>query len=438
MTTLTPSSSTSTPTPKPRLWLRWVLALLLLCAALAILVAWLNVRGEAALSDSDNPPFAATPQQVAQGAYLARAGNCAGCHTARGGAEYAGGLGIATPFGTVYASNLTPDAQTGLGQWTPAAFWRAMHHGRSADGRLLVPAFPYTSYTQVSRADSDALFAYLRSIPAVSQTNQPHALAFPYSSQAALAVWRALFFRAAEFVPEPAQSAPWNRGAYLVRGLGHCAACHAERNLLGASRGALALQGGVIPMQQWYAPSLASASEAGVADWDTQDVVALLKSGRSTHASVSGPMAEVVFRSTQYLNDADLQAMAAYLKQLPQQTQAPRTVKAPEASQFTNGKKIYADQCAQCHGEQGEGARGAYPALAGNRAVTLDSPANLVQIVLHGGFAPATADNPRPYGMPPFQQALDGTQVAAVLSYIRHAWGNTASPVSPLEVLQSQ
>ena len=438
MMTKFPSSASPSSTPKTRKWLRFALALLALCTALAALVAWLNVRGEADIHNSANAPFTATPRQIAQGAYLARAGNCAACHTARGGADYAGGLGIATPFGTVYSSNLTPDVQTGLGQWTPAAFWRAMHHGRSADGRLLVPAFPYTSYTQVSRADSDALFAYLRSIPAVVQANQSHALAFPYNSQAALAVWRALFFRAAEFVPEPAQSAQWNRGAYLVRGLGHCAACHAKRNVLGASSGAQALQGGVIPMQQWYAPSLASAREAGVADWDVQEVVALLKSGKSTHASAIGPMAEVVFRSTQYLNDADLQAMAVFLKHLPQQPQTPRTAKAPEASQFNTGQKIYGQQCSQCHGEQGEGARGAYPALAGNRVVTMDSPANLVQIVLHGGFTPATADNPRPYGMPPFQQTLDGTQIAAVLSYIRHAWGHAASPVSALEVLQNQ
>ena len=438
MMTKFPSSPSPSSTPKTRKWLRFALALLALCTALAALVAWLNVRGEADIHNSTNAPFTATPQQIALGAYLARAGNCAACHTARGGADYAGGLGIATPFGTVYSSNLTPDVQTGLGQWTPAAFWRAMHHGRSADGRLLVPAFPYTSYTQVSRADSDALFAYLRSIPAVVQANQSHALAFPYSSQAALAVWRALFFRAAEFVPEPAQSAQWNRGAYLVRGLGHCAACHAKRNVLGASSGAQALQGGVIPMQQWYAPSLASAREAGVADWDVQEVVALLKSGKSTHASAIGPMAEVVYRSTQYLSDADLQAMAVFLKHLPQQPQTPRTAKAPEASQFNTGQKIYGQQCSQCHGEQGEGARGAYPALAGNRVVTMDSPANLVQIVLHGGFTPATADNPRPYGMPPFQQTLDGTQIAAVLSYIRQAWGHAASPVSALEVLQNQ
>lgn len=428
-----------TPSPhKPRTWLRVALALLLLCTALAALVAWLNVRGEADIHDGTGTPFKATPEQIAQGAYLARAGNCAGCHTTRGGADYAGGLGIATPFGTVYSSNLTPDPQTGLGQWTPATFWRALHHGRSADGRLLYPAFPYTSYTQISRSDSDALFAYLHSLPAVAQANPAHTLKFPYNSQAALAVWRALFFRAAEFVPEPAHTAQWNRGAYLVGGLGHCAACHAERNILGASREAMALQGGVIPMQSWYAPSLASAHEASVADWDTQEVVALLKSGKSTHGSVIGPMADVVFSSTQYLSDADLEAMAVYLKQLPQHTAAPRKAKAPETAQFTSGKKIYEQECAQCHGEQGEGAQGAYPALAGNRVVTMDSPANLVQVVLHGGFAPATAGNPRPYGMPPYQQTLDGPQIAAVLSYIRNAWGNTANPVTPLEVLQNQ
>ena len=436
---MTPTASSPAPSQGLRGWPRRMLALLFLLLASAALVAWLNVRGEAGLDEGGaSAPFKPTPQQVAQGAYLARAGNCAACHTARGGADYAGGLGIATPFGTVYTSNLTPDVQTGLGSWTPAAFWRAMHHGRSAQGRLLYPVFPYTSYTQVNRADSDALFAYLRSIPAVAQPNRAHALVFPYNSQAALAVWRALFFRAAEFVPEPAQSAQWNRGAYLVGGLGHCAACHAQRNVLGASSGALALQGGAIPMQHWYAPSLASAREAGVADWDTQDVVALLKTGTSTRGSVMGPMADVVFGSTQHLNDADLQAMAVFLKALPQQTLAPQVAKAPEPAQLSSGAKIYKEHCAQCHGEQGEGARGAYPALAGNRVVTMDSPANLVQIVLHGGFAPATTGNPRPYGMPPFQQTLDGPQIAAVLTYIRQAWGNAASAVSPLEVLQHQ
>lgn len=438
MTTPTTSTPVTNRLQPSRPWVRSLLVLLALALAATALVVWLNVRGEADTPYSTSGPFTATPQQIAQGAYLARAGNCAGCHTARGGAAYAGGVGIATPFGTVYAGNLTPDAQTGLGRWTPAAFWRALHHGRSMDGRLLYPVFPYTSYTQVSRADSDALFAYLGSLPAVAQANQPHELAFPYNSQAALAVWRALFFRAAEFAPEPMHTAQWNRGAYLVRGLGHCAACHAGRNLLGASRSALALQGGVIPMQHWYAPSLASSREAGVADWDTQDVVAFLKTGTSERGSAMGPMAEVVFRSTQYINDADLQAMAVYLKALPQQAQAAPLAKAPESAQLSTGATLYKEHCAQCHGEKGQGAKGAYPALAGNRVVTMQTPANLVQTVLHGGFAPATAGNPRPYGMPPFQQTLDGPQIAAVLTYIRHAWGHAASPVSPLEVMQNQ
>lgn len=432
-------SSTHSPKRRSRLWLRRLLVLLLLALTAIALVGWLNIRGEADIDASEAAaPLAATAEQIAQGAYIARAGNCAACHTARGGADYAGGLGIATPFGTVYTSNLTPDAQTGLGRWTPAAFWRAMHHGRSADGRLLYPVFPYTSYTNISRADSDALFAYLRNLAPVAQTNRPHELAFPYSSQASLAVWRAMFFRAAEFTPEPARTAQWNRGAYLVRGLGHCSACHAGRNLLGASRSALALQGGAIPMQHWYAPSLASAREAGVADWDTREVVALLRTGTSTHGSVMGPMADVVLGSTQHLSDADLQAMAIFLKGLPQQTLTKRTAQAPEPAQFSSGEKLYKQHCAQCHGEQGEGARGAYPALAGNRVVTMETSANLVQIVLNGGFPPGTAGNPRPYGMPPFQQTLDGPQIAAVLSYIRHAWGHSASPVSALEVMQHQ
>ena len=437
MDTSTPNPSSPPRKPTP-LWLRAARVLLALGIVASALVAWLNVRGEAGLDLNAAAAFTTTPAQIAQGAYLARAGNCAACHTARGGADYAGGLGIATPFGTVYTSNLTPDAQTGLGNWTPGMFWRAMHHGRSADGRLLYPVFPYTSYTHISRSDSDALYAYLRSLAPVARANRPHELAFPYSSQASLAVWRALFFRAAEFTPEPAHTAEWNRGAYLVRGLGHCAACHTERNLLGASRSALALQGGAIPMQHWYAPSLASAHEAGVAEWDTQEVVALLKTGTTRRGSVMGPMADVVFGSTQYLSDADLQAMAVFLKELPPQTLAPRTARAPDPAQFSSGQKLYKQHCAECHGEQGEGARGAYPPLAGNRVVTLESPANLVQTVLHGGYPPATAGNPRPYGMPPFEQTLDGPQIAAVLSYIRHAWGNAASPVSALEVIQNQ
>ena len=273
MTDTTRPESPATPRPRA-LWPRRLLAGLLTLLVLAALVAWLNVRGEAPIDDTADAPFTATPQQIAQGAYIAHAGNCAACHTALGGADYAGGLGIATPFGTVYTSNLTPDADTGLGRWTPASFWRAMHHGRSFDGRLLYPAFPYTSYTEVSRADSDALFAYLQSLPAVAQARRPHALRFPYDTQWALALWRALYFRPGRFEAQPTQSEAWNRGAYLVQSLGHCNACHAERNALGAARSPLAVAGGLIPLQNWYAPPLggqpaqpvATLLQHGVAD----------------------------------------------------------------------------------------------------------------------------------------------------------------------------
>ncbi|MFG5410509.1 c-type cytochrome [Piscinibacter sakaiensis] len=199
----------------------------------------------------------------ARGAYLARAGNCGGCHSAPGGAEMAGGRGIDTPFGTVYAGNLTPDPETGLGGWSAEDFWRALHHGRSRDGRLLVPVFPYPEYTRVRRADADDLYAYLRSLPAVRQSAPAHTLRFPFDTPLALAAWRLLYFTPGEQADDPARDAAWNRGRYLVRGLGHCGACHTPRNALGGPRDADEFGGGPIPMQRWIAPSLASAAEAG-------------------------------------------------------------------------------------------------------------------------------------------------------------------------------
>ncbi|PPE69442.1 c-type cytochrome [Caldimonas thermodepolymerans] len=416
-------------------WLRKSLAGVGLVVVVAAAVVWaLNRRGEAPIRE--DVTFTPTPQQIERGRYLAQVGNCIACHTTRGGAPFAGGRGIETPFGTIYASNLTPDAETGLGRWTPDHFWRAMHNGRSRDGRLLYPAFPYPNYTLVTREDADALFAYLQSLPPVRQENRPHALRFPYNTQAALAVWRALFFSPGEFQPQAGKSAQWNRGAYLTRGLGHCTACHGARNFLGATSGGLELGGGLIPMQNWYAPSLAAAHEASVADWDEADVVRLLKTGVNRRASVMGPMAEVVFRSTQYLSDEDAHAMAVFLKDLPQAPlPAPRDEPIRrDAQQMALGGRIYEEHCAQCHGKQGEGAAGGYPALAGNRAVTMPVPANLIRVVLSGGYPPSTAGNPRPYGMPPFSHLLSDVEVAAVTTYIRGAWGNDAEPVSHFDV----
>ncbi|HEY8706405.1 MAG TPA: cytochrome c [Burkholderiaceae bacterium] len=428
---------------RTRVLARTMLVLSALCALLIGAVWWLNVRDEdpldpVAAAIATSAPAAS--EQIARGAYLARAGNCMGCHTVQGGAAYAGGRGVSTPFGTVYAPNLTPDLATGIGAWSAAEFWRALHNGRGRDGRLLYPAFPYPNYTRVTRADSDAIHAYLRSLPAVAQPNKPNALAWPFDQQAALAVWRALYFRPARPVPDATRSADWNRGAYLVAGLGHCNACHASRNALGATPGPLDLEGGLIPVQNWYAPSLMSPNEAGVAGWDTQSIVDLLKTGvatpDSTLVSVAGPMGEVVSGGTQYLSEPDLRAMAAYLQALPPSAEAQGTPVAARGTAVVNGPgaRLYEQQCAQCHGEHGEGVPGIYAALAGNRAVTMHTPANLVHLVLEGGFAPATAGNPQPFGMPPFATVLSDDDVAQLLTFIRDSWGNGAAAVSALEV----
>ena len=403
-------------------------------AMVASAVVWtLNVRDEVNVSAS--VAYAPNGSLIARGAYLARAGNCATCHTARGGQPYAGGLGIPTPFGTVFTSNLTPDENTGLGSWSPAHFWRALHNGRSKSGRLLYPAFPYTNYTQVTREDSDAIFAYLRSLPAVVQANRPHALRFPYQSQAALAVWRAMYFSPGVFQPDAARNAEWNRGAYLVKGLGHCSACHSPRDALGGIGKGLDLAGGLIPMQNWYAPSLGSPHEAGMGDWDREQIVSLLKNGVSPRASVSGPMSEVVLRSTQYLSREDLGAMAQYLKELPRESPKPEAAVAPaNAINTAKAAKLYEQHCAQCHGDKGQGVANAYPALAGNRAVTMPSTENLVQMVLGGGFSPATTGNPRPFGMPPFVLVLDDSEVADVITHIRSSWGNQAGGITSIQV----
>ena len=418
-----------------RLSLAALAVLLLLLALAAAAIAWSNLRGEAPIAASDAPRAGPPePGQVARGAYLARAGNCAACHTARGGEAYAGGKAIPTPFGTVYAGNLTPDEDTGLGRWSAAHFWRAMHHGRSRDGRLLYPAFPYPDYTRVTREDSDALYAFLRSLPPVRQANRAHDLRFPYDSQLALAVWRALFFSPGEFQPDATRSAEWNRGAYLVSGLGHCQACHAPRNVFGATHDRLELSGGLIPMQNWYAPSLASPAESGVQDWPVEDIVALLRDGTSARGTAMGPMAEVVFSSTRHLDEPDLSAMAVFLKGVPERAPPrPGTVEM-EPGVLERGARLYEAHCADCHGKSGEGRAPAWPALAGHRTVTMNSHTNLVRVILSGGFPPTTDGNPRPHGMPPLGQVLDDAQVAAIASFVRTAWGNSAQPVTPLDV----
>ena len=413
-----------------------LLGLSVLLLTLCAVVAWDNWADGVDTSGTASLADAPSAQTLAQGQYLIQAGNCIACHTARGGAPMAGGRGIETPFGAVYSSNLTPDSETGIGQWNAAHFWRALHHGRSRDGRLLTPAFPYNHTTLISRDDANAMFAWLRSLPPVRQKPPPPTLTWPLGTQPALAVWRSLYFKAGSFQTRPDQNAEWNRGAYLVQGLGHCAACHSPRNALGASGAVDDLSGGLMPVVNWTAPSLHDDAQTGLAQTALENIQTLLKTGRAGPHHTSGPMAEVVLFSTQHLTDADLRAMAVYLKSQAVASSAaasapPRAVRAETANR---GAQLYDKQCAGCHGEQGQGQTGAYPALAGHRAVLQKDTTNLVQTVLYGGYPPATAGNPRPYGMPPFILMLDDKDIAAVLTHVRNQWGNRAPEVTPLEV----
>lgn len=374
------------------------------------------------------------------GAYLARIGNCASCHTARGGTPFAGGRGIQTPFGTVYSTNLTPDKVRGIGAWTAEDFWQALHHGKSRDGRLLNPAFPYTSYTHVAREDSDAIWAYLRTLPPSPTENRPHALRWPFGSQFALWTWRQLYFTPSQQPNSSRQGhdALTQRGAYLVEGLGHCIECHAQRNALGAitSTG----KGGTVSGSLWYAPSLYSAEESMINRWTVPDIAMFLKTGRNDHARAMGPMAEVVAVGTQHLTEQDAYAIASYLKSRSAPP-SPVPVIPQESVQVKNtawetsrGVKLYETHCAQCHGKSGLGRANAYPALAGNPAVSRTPTNNLILKVLHGGFGPSTAGNPKPFGMPPFLLSLSDAEIAAILTYIRNAWGNSGAAVSEFDI----
>jgi mono/diheme cytochrome c family protein len=383
-----------------------------------------------------DPVAAADP--VARGRYLAAAGDCIGCHQARGGAPFAGGLPVPTPFGRIYTSNITPDRETGIGAWTSDDFWRALHEGKGRNGEYLYPAFPYPNYTRITRDDADALYAFLMSVPPVRRENTPHDLRFPFSLRPLMVFWRALFFREHVYRPDVRQTAEWNRGGYLSSGLGHCVACHSPRGVLGGTSEADELSGGLIPEQNWYAPSLTSDAEAGLGKWSVEEVVGLLKHGVTERYAVFGPMAEVVHDSTQHLEVSDLRAMAIYLKSLAPKASddAPpvKTTEAMRADLMDRGARLYVDHCAACHRASGHGIPRAYPSLASNPGVIMNSTINAIRVVLNGGFAPGTSGNPRPFGMPPFAQKLSDEDIAAVLTYVRNSWGNRAPAVSPADV----
>jgi len=397
----------------------------------------MKLRSIVALAALWAVPALAATDQISRGEYLVRAGDCVACHTDPGGKEMAGGRAMPTPFGTLFSTNITSDLETGIGKWSADDFYGVLHNGRSPDGGLIYPAMPFPEYTKITRADSDAMFAYLKSVPPAHQPNKENQLSFPYNNRQLIFGWRTLFFNEGEYKPDPKKSADWNRGAYLVQGLGHCTMCHTAINALGGNSQSKEFEGGLIPMQNWYAPSLTSNKEAGLGDWSIDDIAGLLRDGISKRGVVYGPMAEVTYDSLQYMTEADARAMAVYLKSLGEGTPPGKettSVALPENSLLmTLGKTIYDGQCASCHGAKGQGAVPNYPPLAGNPSIQMQSAVNPIRMVLNGGYPPGTPRNPMPYGMPPFAQNLSDDEVAAVVTYIRSSWGNRGAAVSARE-----
>jgi mono/diheme cytochrome c family protein len=364
---------------------------------------------------------------VGRGKALATAGDCIACHTAPGGKPFAGGFALQTPFGPIMTPNLTPDDLTGIGRWSKDNFARAMHEGRRPDSSYLYPAFPYPYYTKVTRADTDAIYDYLRTLAPVSNVVDRRTLPFPFSIRSSMWGWNALYFTPGYFVADPGRSEEFNRGAYLVDGLGHCGACHTPLNLFGANKADRYLQGNAI--DNWIAPNITNDPHAGLGNWSTDDIVQYLKTGQTRISLASGPMKDVIENSTSKMPDADLKAMAVYLKERGAVgSPVPQPVPASDP-QMKVGEAIFIDTCSACHAGNGAGVEHLFPRLAGNAIVRQDDPASLVHIILTGGRATGTTARPTAPAMPSLGYRLNDNQVAAVVTYIRNSWGNAASRV---------
>lgn len=370
---------------------------------------------------------------VTRGRYVAIAGDCAACHTdPHHGKPFAGGYALETPFGKLLASNITSDKNTGIGAWTEQEFTRAVREGKGRHGENLYPAMPYNAYVKVSDQDMHDLWAYMQTVPAVDNEVVSNQLPFPFNIRLMMMGWNLLFFDNTPFQPQAEASAQVNRGAYLVQGLGHCAACHTSKNFLGGDKGGAFLQGG--ELAGWHAPEITGNPYVGIGGWSDAQLVQYLKTGSNHVAVASGPMAEAVTNSTQHLRDEDLYAIAAYLKTLPgSDTRSPRPLKA-SGTLMQQGANVYSANCSACHSSDGKGINQLFSSLAGNPGIQAENPQSLITTVLEGGRGAVTVDNPTSGAMPSFAWKLSDQQIAATLSYIRNSWGNTAPEVSAKQV----
>jgi mono/diheme cytochrome c family protein len=378
--------------------------------------SWLLLA--AALTVLSSSAFAAT---FNEGRYQVILGDCGACH----GKDLAGGVALQTPFGKIVAPNITPDKETGIGNYNTEDFMLAMKRGVAPGGKRLYPAMPYPYYARVNDRSLTLMWDYLRTIKPVKKSVDVNQLRFPYNIRLGMRVWNKLFFNPQHYVRNPAKSREWNRGAYLVNGLTHCGACHSPKNAFGADTSA-ALTGAAL--QGWFAPDLTGDRNAGLGAWSATDIVEYLRSGRNNHSLASGPMAEAVEHSTSRMQDYDLNAIALYLKDLPPSKGNGGRATGVDA-QMKAGAVGYDISCAACHGRDGKGSL-LFPPLAGNANVTQGRADTVVRMVLAGGQAVATQKAPTGPAMPSLGWRLNDEQVANILTYVRNNWGNSAPAVS--------
>jgi mono/diheme cytochrome c family protein len=374
-------------------------------------------------------------ETIARGKALTEAADCASCHTADPSKPFAGGKRIDTPFGGIYSPNLTPDRDTGIGAWSDGEFHRALHYGVAPDGSRYYPAFPYPNFTKLIRGDILAIRAYLAALAPVYNRPPPPQLRWPLNYRGVMRVWNFLFFRPGVFEPNQQKSAEWNRGGYLVTGAAHCGGCHTPKNLFGADRRGRAFGGGLV--QGWFAPRLDNAAHSGLKSWSVDDIVEYLQSGRNGKSHAGGLMAEVVVNSTSKMSDADIRAIAVYLKDLP--VGAPEhAVTPPPRAEMTAGAAVYAHACISCHEADGSGAPRIYPPLPGNANLQSADPSSALGVILAGAQTVTTPRAPNTGSMPAYAKQFSDQQIADVTNYIRNSWGNAAPLVTPAQVKKAR
>lgn len=366
---------------------------------------------------------------IERGRALATIGNCAGCHTVRGGPAYAGGRAFATPYGTVYSSNLSADPEHGIGAWSAAEFRHAMRHGVSRNG-VQSPVFPYANFARLDDAELDALFAFLATVPGVATPPPADTLEFPANLPGAMTLWRLLYYRPMPRIATTDSATSLQRGAALVEGIGHCAVCHGTRGTFASLATGAELGGGRV--QGWHAPALNAQTLAHYAPGAVADY---LRGGTVEGHAAYGKMADVIAQNLQHLSPSDARDIETYLRALPPRPPARESARRElPAERRALGDRLYRQHCADCHGDDGRGKAGKYPALTSSSAITGPDPINAIKLVLFGAVAPATAPNPRPYTMPPFAQTLSPDEVAALVSTLRARWGDGARPVDANDV----